>query len=325
MGTLISVVAPCFNDAENTPELVRRLNAVAEQAQLQFEIILVDDGSPDNGWAVIRELADRFEHVHGIRLSRNFGQHIALTAGIARARGDYIVIMDGDLQDRPEGIPDLYTRIRDGYDLVFTVRRERQDRYLRRLASILYRCVINTLSGLQTPHNIAMMRIFSREFANRYLQFSEKHRSIGALFSWMGFSWTSIEVQHDRRFSGRSNFTVRKLLLRAYNNICSFSTIPIAMIGYLGLIISGLSFVFGLFIVIRFLMGLPNSQAGWPSIICSITFSTGIIMLSLAIIGKYIGNIYIETLNRPLYFIAEQTPGTDRSQPPAEERDANGT
>ena len=161
--TIISVVAPCYNDEGNVAELVRRLNAVANEMQVSIEIIVVDDRSPDNAWEVINQLSGEYENFRGYRLSRNFGQHIAITAGIQQSKGAYIVIMDGDLQDRPEEIPNLYSKIQEGYDLVFTVRKDRKDAPSRRLSSRIYRSVINKLSGLDTPTNIAMMRIFTRE------------------------------------------------------------------------------------------------------------------------------------------------------------------
>jgi dolichol-phosphate mannosyltransferase len=305
---MISIVAPCYNDAGNIPELVRRLNIVSEEMGVPFEIIVVDDASPDNAWEVILNIAKEYDNFQGFRFSRNFGQHLAITAGIAQSIGDYVVIMDGDLQDLPEEIPKIFRKIQEGYDLVFTVRKERRGKKARKYVSVLYRYVINKLSGLNMPHNISMMRIFTREFADNYLKFSEKHRSLGALFSWMGFRQTYVVVNHGERFSGKSTFTPWKLVVRAYNNISSFSTIPIAVIGYLGMLISLVSFLFGLLIVIRFFLGFPTSQSGWPSLICVISFSTGMIMLSLSVIGKYIANIYLEALDRPLYFIAEKTP-----------------
>ena len=209
--------------------------------------------------------------------------------------------------------------MQEGYDLVFTVRKERQDRRIRKYVSIAYRHVINKLSGLRMPYNISMMRIFTRDFADNYLKFNEKHRSLGALFSWMGFKQTSVVVEHGERFSGKSNFTPWKLLVRAYNNISSFSTIPIAVIGYLGMIISLLSLMSAGVMVVRHFLGFRSAQSGWASLICSISFSTGMIMLSLAVIGKYIANIYLEALDRPLYYISERTPSTEE-KPKKEEQ-----
>jgi dolichol-phosphate mannosyltransferase len=305
---LISVVAPCYFDAGNIPELVRRLNNVSMGLEIPFEIIVVDDGSPDNAWEVIKKLSVQHSNVAGIRLSRNFGQHLAITAGITRTTGDYVIIMDGDLQDLPEEIPKLYNKICQGYDIVFSVRKKRADNKLRFLFSLIYRYFINKMSGLKIPYNISMMRIFNRDFADHYLQFTEKRRTLGALFVWMGFKQAYVRVDHGNRFSGKSNFTFWKLMLQAINDISSFSTIPIALIGFLGLAISAISFMFGLLIIIRYFFVDPTVEPGWSSIICAISFSTGIIMLSFSIIGKYIANIFNEVLNRPLYFIAEETP-----------------
>ena len=304
---LISIVAPCYYDADNIPELVRRLNLVSKKMEIPFEIIVVDDASPDNAWEVLKKLAAEYDNFRAIKFSRNFGQHIAITAGIAETKGDYVVIMDGDLQDLPEEIPKIYNKIKEGYDLVFTVRKERNDKKIRKYASIAYRWVINKLSGLNMPYNISMMRIFTRKFADDYLKFTEKHRSLGAIFCWMGFNQARVIVEHGKRFSGKSNFTPFKLLARAYNNISSFSTIPISLIGYMGIGISVISFCYGVYIIVRQLLGITTSISGWPSIICAISFSTGMIMLSLSVIGKYIANIYIEALNRPIYLISDRT------------------
>jgi len=318
LNIMISVVAPCYYDAKNIPELVRRLNIVSKQMEVPFEIIIVDDASPDNAWEVIQGLAEEYDNLQGLRFSRNFGQHIAITAGIAHSHGDYVVIMDGDLQDLPEEIPKIFKKIREGYELVFTVRKDRQDKKSRKLVSILYRCVINNFSGLNMPYNISMMRIFTRKFADNYLKFHEKHRSLGALFSWMGFNQTYVQVNHGERFSGKSNFTPLKLLTRAFNNISYFSTLPIAWIGYLGMLISIVSFLFGALIIARYFLGFPANTSGWPSLICTISFSTGMIMLSLSVIGKYIANIYLQVLGRPLYLIAEKTPGKENGHESSE-------
>jgi dolichol-phosphate mannosyltransferase len=304
----ISVVAPCYFDAGNIPELVRRLDNVSKEMGIPFEIIIVDDGSPDNAWEVIKKHSGQNTNVCGIRLSRNFGQHIAITAGISRTSGDYVLIMDGDLQDLPEEIPKLYKKICQGYDIVFSVREKRVDSKFRYIFSLLYRYFINKMSGLKMPYNISMMRIFNREFADHYLQFTEKRRTLGALFAWMGFKQAYVEVEHGNRFSGKSNFTVWKLTRQAIDDISSFSTLPIALIGILGLVISAISFIFGLWIMIRYFFVDTPVEPGWSSILCAISFSTGIIMLSFSIIGKYIANIFYEVLDRPLYFIAEETP-----------------
>jgi dolichol-phosphate mannosyltransferase len=311
---LISVVAPCYFDAGNIPELVRRLDNVSKEMGIPFEIIIVDDRSPDHSWEVIKKLSEQNTNVAGIRLSRNFGQHIAITAGISRTTGDYVIIMDGDLQDLPEEIPKLYKKICQGYDIVFSVRKGRIDSKFRFIFSLLYRYFINKMSGLKIPYNIAMMRIFSREFANHYLQFTEKRRTLGALFVWMGFKQAYVKVGHGNRFSGKSNFTAWKLTRQAIDDISSFSTVPIALIGLLGLLISVISFIFGLYIIIRYFLADPPIQPGWSSIVCSISFSTGIIMLSFSVIGKYIANIFYEVLDRPLYFISEETTSAQDSE-----------
>jgi dolichol-phosphate mannosyltransferase len=304
---LISIVAPCYYDAGNIPELVRRLNIVSTKLEIPFEIIIVDDRSPDNSWEVIQNLAKQYNNLIGLRLSRNFGQHIAITAGIDHSRGDFVVIMDGDLQDLPEEIPKLYGKICEGYDLVFSGRKKRMDNIFRFIFSLIYRFFINRMSGLKIPYNISMMRIFTRKFADHYLKFSEKRRTLGALFVWMGFKQACVEVEHGERFSGKSNFSVLKLMRQAINDISSFSTVPIALIGYLGLLISAMSFLFGLFIIFQYFWTDPPIQPGWSSVICAISFSTGIIMLSFSIIGKYIANIFYEVLDRPLYLIADKT------------------
>lgn len=308
---LISVVAPCYNDAGNIPELVIRLNKVSKELGIPFETIIVDDGSPDNAWEVIKKLSDQHKNFTGIKLSRNFGQHLAITAGIAHSTGDYVLIMDGDLQDLPEEIPKLYSKICEGYDIVFAVRKKRADSKLRLIFSLIYRYFINKMSGLKMPYNISMMRIFTRDFADHYLRFTEKRRTLGALFAWMGFKQAYVRVDHGNRFSGKSNFSAWRLMRQAINDISSFSTIPIALIGLLGVLISTISFIFGMYIMVRYFFVAPHTQPGWSSIICAISFSTGIIMLSFSIIGKYIANIFYEVLDRPVYLIADKTSGQD--------------
>ena len=161
---LISVVAPCYYDAGNVAELCRRLNNVSKKLETPFEIIIVDDGSPDNSWEIIQNLSKQINNLIGLRLSRNFGQHVAITAGIEHSRGDYVVIMDGDLQDLPEEIPKLYNKILEGYDLVFSTRKKRMDSKFRYIFSSIYRYFINRMAGLKIPYNISMMRIFTRDW-----------------------------------------------------------------------------------------------------------------------------------------------------------------
>lgn len=307
----ISVVIPVLNEAGNIPELGRilvqvladlcRREGVPEDA---FEIIFVDDGSTDASWELVEAHHRQDPRVGGLRLSRSFGHHLAVTAGLDRARGDAVVVMDGDLQDPPEEIPALYDRYKAGFDLVYAVRRTRHDPWLKRVNSYLFWRAMNSVSGLGMPPNQMMLRMLSRRFADAIRQMRESQRFVHGLMAWAGFRVTSVEVQHRERRAGATKYSFTRQLKLALYALTSFSTTPLRIASVLGMVTSAASFTVGVaLIVAKFIYGY--SVEGWASIMTSMFFLAGLQLFVLGIMGEYIGKAYKEVQRRPLYFISE--------------------
>ena len=307
----ISVVAPVLNEAGNIAELAQTLVRVLTElcrdhgiAESSFEVILVDDGSDDASWSLIATEHERDRRVGGLRLSRRFGHHLAVTAGLDRARGDAVVVMDGDLQDPPEEIPKLYARFHEGFDLVYGIRQQRHDPLLKRINSQLFWRAMNRVSGLDMPPNQMMLRIMSRKFVDALNQMRESARFVHGMMAWAGFRVTSVEVEHRERRAGATKYNVMRQLSLALYALTSFSTTPLRIASVLGLVTSLVSFGVGVaLIAAKFIYGY--SVEGWASIITSMFFLSGLQMFVLGIIGEYLGKTYKEVQRRPLYFISE--------------------
>lgn len=311
-GPAVSVVVPVLNEEGNVRALAGALTHVltglCEAEGLPpdaWEVIFVDDGSKDRSWTLI-ELCHRDDpRIKGLRLSRRFGHHIAVTAGLDAARGGAVVVMDGDLQDPPEEIPALYAKLREGFDLVYGVRRVRQDPLLKRVNSRLFWWTMNRVSGLAMPPNQMMLRIMSRRFVDAIVQMRESQRFLHGLMAWAGFRVATVEVRHDPRRAGRTSYSAMRQLRLAFYAITSFSTAPLRLASVLGLITSAGSCLFGIWLIAKKLL-YGYSVEGWASIITSMFFLAGIQLFVLGIVGEYVGKIYKEAQRRPLYFISEK-------------------
>lgn len=307
----ISVVVPVLNEAGNIPEMSRLLvDVLGALCQREgrpadaFEIVFVDDGSDDESWALIESRNQADKRVGGIRLSRRFGHHLAVTAGLDRARGEAVVVMDGDLQDPPEEIPKLYERYKAGFDLVYAIRHQRHDPLLKRINSQLFWRTMNFVSGLSMPPNQMMLRILSRRFVDALVQMRESARFVHGMMAWAGFRVTTVEVEHRERKAGTTKYNVMRQLSLAIYALISFSTTPLRIASVLGLITSVASMSVGIALVLaKFIYGY--SVEGWASIITSMFFLAGLQMFVLGIIGEYMGKTYQEVQRRPLYFISE--------------------
>ncbi len=306
-----SIVIPIFNEEENIPELHRRLTAVMERLCRGegyppdgYEIVMVDDGSKDRSWQLIKELHEKDPRVRGMSFSRNFGHHIAITAGLDHARGDSVILMDGDLQDPPEEIPKLYEKSKEGYDLVYGIRRERKDTLFKKLTSFLFWWMLRRFSGVDMPGNQTMLRILSRRVADVLRDMREYARFIHGMMAWTGFHVTALEIEHGERTKGESKYTIPRLFRLAFHAVTSFSTVPLKLAIYTGFISSSLSLVVGLyFIYKKIFYNIP--VLGYASIIVSIFFVGGIQLLMLGIFGEYLGRTYQEVQRRPLYILKE--------------------
>lgn len=307
----LSIVVPVFNESGNVVELVRALTASLDglaRAEAwprdAWEVLFVDDGSRDETWALVEACHREDARIRGIRLSRQFGHHIAVTAGLDRARGDAVVVMDGDLQDPPEAIPALYARYQAGYDLVYSLRRGRQDPLLKRVNSRLFWWAMNRVSGLQMPWNQMMLRIMSRRFVDALGQMRESQRFVHGMMAWAGFRVSSLEVDHRPRHAGRTHYNFTRQLRLAVYAITSFSTTPLRIASVLGIVTAAGSCVVGAgLIAAKFLYDYPVQ--GWASIVTSMFFLAGVQLFVLGIMGEYLGKIYKEVQRRPLYFVSE--------------------
>ena len=301
-----SIVIPCFASEKSLEELCLRLDKAIAPISLDYEIVLVDDGSPDRTWSVIQELAGRDSRIRGIRLSRNFGQHHAITAGLDHARGDWVVVMDCDLQDRPEEIPRLYSKAAEGYDMVIGLRTERQDSFFKKLGSRLFRVTFNYLTDSSLDQQAGNFGIYARKVVDSVVRLREQNRSFGLFANWVGFRRATIAITHAPRAHGKSSYTFARLFSLAMDSIVAHSNKLLRLSIALGFLLSGLSLLFALFLVARYVFWGLTVQ-GWTSLMVSIYFSAGLIIGSIGVVGLYIGKIFNEVKARPLYVIASTT------------------
>ena len=301
---IFSIVIPVFNEQENLEILHTRLTKVMKSLGEPYEIIFVDDGSTDDSFQILSDLHQKDSNVKAIRFTRNFGQHIAVTAGLDHCKGENVILMDADLQDQPEEIPKLFAKLSEGYDIVYGFRGRRQDNFLRRLTSKAYRLLLAKLTNLTINPDIVPLRITTRRVVDYTNQFRERSRTVGGLVGWLGFPYATVEIEHGKRFAGKTKYSLWKLITLAVSGVISFSNAPLRLAVWFGFIVSSISFVFGLYYLIRRLVwGIP--VAGYTSIIVSVFFVGGVLLLVLGVIGEYIGRINTEVRNRPLYVIKD--------------------
>lgn len=302
----LSVVVPVYKAENCLDELYRRLSAALGGIDENFEIVLVEDCGGDNSWQKIAELAARDPRVRGIQFSRNFGQHYGITAGLDHCNGDWVVVMDCDLQDRPEEIPRLYAKAQEGYDVVLARRGERQDPPLKRFTSWLFYKVFSYLADIEYDGQTGNFRIMSRKVVENLRTMREQLRFFGGLVQWLGFPTASIQVEHAERHEGQSTYTYAKLWKLASETIIAYSDKPLRIAVRFGFLMAFLSFCYGLYILIRAaLYGVPIM--GWSSLIVSLYFIGGIIISILGIIGIYLGKTFDESKKRPLYVVRRAT------------------
>ena len=302
----LSVVIPVYKSEGVLEELYRRLRDSLEPLTRDFEILLVEDCGGDRSWEIIQGLAERDPRVKGIQFSRNFGQHYGITAGLDHCDGDWVVVMDCDLQDRPEDIPRLYARAREGFDVVIARRGIRRHGPLKRFASWTFYRLFSWLSDIEYDGETGNFRIVSRRVVENVRRMREQMRFFGGLLAWMGFPTATVEVQQDPRFAGRSGYSLRRLWRLAGDVIIAYSDKPLRLAIRLGFYMALFAFLFGLFIIYRALFyGIPVT--GYPSLIVSIYFVGGMIIAILGILGIYLGKTYDETKRRPLYVVMRTT------------------
>jgi dolichol-phosphate mannosyltransferase len=303
----LTVLVPCYRDASGLRELHARLTTVCGGLSLPYEILLVDDGSPDATWAVICALAANDRHVKGLKLSRNHGHQLAVTAGLARAQGARVLIIDSDLQDPPELLPEMMRLMDEGADNVYGQRLSRKGVPVWKKACYhLYYRILSSLAGCTIPPDTGDFRLISRRVVDLVNQMPEHHRFLRGMISWLGFKQVALQYHRDARFSGESGYTIVKLFRIAVDGITSFSIQPLRLATMLGFCFAVLCLLgMAKTIFDHFMYG--TVVAGWASLISLIMLVASLQFFVLGMIGEYIGRIFIEQKHRPLFIIDEET------------------
>jgi polyisoprenyl-phosphate glycosyltransferase len=309
----ISVVIPVYKAEACLEELYRRLKSALEPITPDFEILLVEDCGGDRSWQIITELAQRDARVKGLQFSRNFGQHYGITAGLDHCNGDWVIVMDCDLQDRPEEISRLYAKAREGYEIVLARRGKRNHPLFKRMLSWAFYRLFSYLADTEYDPQAGNYRIISRKVVTGYRTMRERSRFFGSLINWMGYPTASIDVQHADRYDGQSTYTFGKLWQLATETIIAYSDKPLRLAIRSGFLIAALAFLCGVYVLVRnMIYGSP--VMGWSSLMVSVYLIGGIIIALLGVIGIYLGRTYDETKQRPLYLILHST-FDERKQP----------
>ena len=302
---MISIVSPVYRAEKILPILVSEINLVMERIGEDYEIILVDDRSPDNSWEVMKVLSSQNPKIKSIRLSRNFGQHSAIFAGLTKTKGDWVVVMDCDMQDQPKEIAKLYKKALEGYDIVLGQRENRKDKFLKKLSSKLFYKVFNYLSGANFDNNVANFGIYHQKTIKSILDMKDYVKFFSLFINWIGFKSVSIPIEHGEREEGKSTYSMGRLFKQAFNVIISFSDKPLRLFINFGLSISVLSFIVGIYYLYLALTG-KIAQPGFSSLILSIWFLSGIIISCIGIVGVYLGKTFDQTKGRPTFIIDEE-------------------
>jgi len=302
----ISVVLPVFNEEGGVRELYRRTKAVLAATGLSHEIIFVNDGSRDQSWPRILELADGDAAVKAVNLSRNFGHQIAITAGIDLSAGATVVIMDSDLQDPPELIPVLYARYQEGFDVVYAQRRVRDGEtwFKRATAAVFYR-LIRRMASIDIPMDTGDFRLMSRRVVDDLKRLQEKSRFVRGLVTWVGYNQAPVMYDRDRRFGGTTKYPIGKMMKFALDGITGFSSQPLRLASHAGLLFATASMALMVALTAYRFAGGKGLVPGWTSLAVAVLFLGGLQLLAIGILGEYVGRIHEETKQRPLYLIRD--------------------
>jgi len=300
----ISIVVPVYYGEPTIAELVERCRNTLKKLGLEWEFVLVNDASPDASWSVIESLHKEDLAVRGINFSRNFGQHYAISAGLAHTTGDWVVVMDCDLQDVPEEIEKLYVKAKEGYDVVLAQRKHRKDGFFKRFLSRRFYGLLSYLSGAKYDAQVANFGIYRKAVIDTINGLPEKNRFFPSMIKWVGYHHTAIEVRHSERAEGKSSYNFKRLFNLSLDIILSYSDKPLRLTIKLGLIITFLALIFSAIMIYKWYQG-EIEVLGYTSLILSIWLLSGIIIFVLGVVGLYIGKIFENVKDRPTYIIKE--------------------
>jgi len=299
----LSVVVPLYNEEAVLPDFHRRLAAVLDAIEADAEIIYVNDGSRDGTMALLTEIHDRDAHVAVVELSRNFGKEVAMSAGLDAASGDAIVVIDADLQDPPELIPQMISAWREGNDVVLMRRKTRaQESWLKKMTARAFYRAMGSIGTIDIPENVGDFRLLSRRAAAALRQFPERTRFMKGLFAWIGFPSTEIEYDRDGRFAGTTKWSYWRLWNFALEGITSFSVVPLKLASYAGLLTALIAFGYGIKVIVKTLL-YGDPVAGYPTLVVLVLFLGGLQLMALGLIGEYLARMFIEVKQRPLYLV----------------------
>jgi polyisoprenyl-phosphate glycosyltransferase len=304
-----SVIVPVFNEEESLDVLYKRLKGVLKKLKGEYEIILINDGSYDTTPLLLKKLHDKDSNVKVINFSRNFGHQIAVSAGLRYSSGDYIAVLDGDLQDPPEILPKFFKKLDEGYDAVYAIRKDRKENIIKKAAYIIFYRLLKKIASIDIPLDSGDFSIMNRRVVNAINSLPERNRFVRGLRSWVGFKQIGLEYTREKRYAGKSKYNLRRLFKLAFDGIFSFSYIPLQFMFYLGLISLILSIIGSLVaIYFRYFTTAYNRVPGFATTIILVMFVGGLILFSVGIMGEYIRRIYDEIKARP-QFIIESTLG----------------
>lgn len=299
---LFSIVSPVYRAEKIIPTLVERIEKSVSKITSDFEIILVEDGSPDKSWRVIEGITKTNPKVKGIQLSRNFGQHYAITAGLDLAKGEWVVVMDCDLQDQPEEIEKLYAKAKEGYDVVLASRHSRKDSFIKKTFSLWFYKTLSYLTGYKHDETVANFGVYHKSVIEAVKKMRESIRYFPTMVKWVGFKTYKVKVEHAPRLEGETSYNLKKLIKLAVDIVLAYSDKPLQMLVKFGFLLSLGSMLVALFYVIKWMIG-GISEPGFTSLIVSIWFLSGMIMMTLGIVGLYVGKTFEGVRNRPIYII----------------------
>ena len=311
MKPTISIIAPIFNESGNLPELYRRIEEVMEQATESWELILIDDGSTDDSADLIRKLARDDDRLRPVIFARNFGHQIAVTAGLDYSQGQAMIIIDADLQDPPELILDLIAKWREGFEVVYAVREEREgESWFKLVTAAMFYRLISRITDVKLPLDAGDFRLLDRSVVNVLNQMRERHRFLRGMSVWDGFRQTGVPYRRAARFRGETKYPFRKMFRLAINAITSFSYFPLQLATYIGFFSAGLSIVSIPVVVALRVLGGPDAPfLGQATTLIAVLFLGGAQLISLGILGEYIGRLYDEAKGRPLYIVRDEPVG----------------
>lgn len=305
---MYSIIAPIFNEVGNLPELYRRVKETLDKTGESWELLLIDDGSTDGSTDEIRKLAKQDNQIKSIIFARNFGHQIAVTAGLDYAQGQAVVIIDSDLQDPPEVILDLIARWKQGYEVVYAQRSEREgESWFKLLTATIFYRMIYRITDVKIPMDTGDFRLLDRKVVDVMKQMRERHRFLRGMSSWVGFKQTGVAYKRAARFSGETKYPIKKMIKFASDAVTSFSYFPLQMAMYLGFISAGISIVTIPVVIILRMIG-EHAFLGQATTLIAVLFLGGVQLISLGILGEYIGRLYDEAKGRPLYIVREAPP-----------------